>query len=309
MRGLGNAGFTLLETVVATATFAVVTLAILGLQALAERQNRHLENLAMIHAPKKFLQHAFRDQDVCNCNLNVPAGRNLSINTVAPNVPDLNLQFVRSSCEWTSSKNIIAQENELLAASPTLSAGRVRLRNIIPTGEPNQYTGVIDIEVKPNDGTEFRPLRKVVLFETDPTAGTPNARPIKSCVVPKTASPTGPMTCPNSSFDLLGTPGTSEVLCVEKATRPATTWAQAMINCHNLEFPGFARGRMCYAWEMGRICEHANLTNRDTREFYLSVGNSFNTVGACVPNWGAETWQTNKSAFFTTMGTYRCCIE
>ncbi len=300
-------GFTLVEALIGAALllFALIGMGTLHFESV--RLARQNELQAAVVMREAYINRILSDPELCRCNLTTLDTRSLSVNTTTIASPDIDLRYVRDTCDFSATNNFAVRETQDLAGITGLRVQSVRLRGIAKTSATgNRYTAFVETSVIAPNTSGFRPLRNFVTFDIDPTAGSPAARPIRDCVGRNVLASGLSITCPPSHVQMGPFPGNNSIACIERAVRPARTRAEALVECYNTTYPGFPRSRLCYVWDMMTACWNfpapTGLTSTAPVEWMMHPGTFNMTAGTCSDNWDASADVSRTEAF-------RCCLE
>ena len=151
------------------------------------RESRFIQQQVANTSLKNFVSRVLQksNSNTCTCLFNpserspVSSDAASTIDTTGGHIDDITLNEIRSGCDFSSTKNIVAQSGGDLEGG-LMTVDSIKVTSLQPTGEPNQYQGNLTLTY---DGgvRAIRPLSLPLILMVDPNAGTSLARPVSSC--------------------------------------------------------------------------------------------------------------------------------
>lgn len=303
-----QAGFTLVEALIGGALllFALIGMGTLHFESIKMARQNELQ--AAVVAREAYLNRILSEPELCRCNLTTPDTRALTVDTTGAVSPDINLRYLRDTCDFAATNNFAVRENQDVAGATGLRVQTVRLRGIAKTtATGTRYTAFLETVITAQNTVGFRSLRNFVTFEIDPATGTPDARPIRDCVGRNVVASGGSITCPTTHVQMGPFPGNNSIACIERDIRPPRTRAQALDDCYSTITPGFNRSRLCYLWDMLTACWNfpapTGIAGASATEWNMHGGTMNMTAGNCGDNFDSAALDPAR------VEGYRCCLE
>ncbi|MNK15816.1 hypothetical protein D3C87_339670 [compost metagenome] len=186
-------GQSLVQVLITIGIMAILASVMATMNYNQAKQNKALTQKLETLDLKNLIQNTFTVTGNCTCQLsaeiNTANAPNLSFNSSAPaESQSLSLLQLKSGC--SPSANVLAKDGELVPGTQTqLRVQRISLDNIKPTGNPNEFLGMISVHFDPNSTAHaLAPLRINQKFIT--TATSPNtAKVIQTCENENTVAP------------------------------------------------------------------------------------------------------------------------
>lgn len=273
------------------------------------QQNRFLKSssqkLELLELRGLMLQ-VLRNPSSCSCqlnpNVNTSIASRLVINTLSPTA-NINLGVIRSTCDFSSSQNIIARENQRLPNSTNqIRVTAIQLGKIASTGVPGSYRGELLVSVAGLLGeTTSSEISMPLYFSIDTKDGTATARPISSCSGDTVGA--GIDRCP-SGWTMIGPPRIAGTYCMETRTRSARDLPNAADDCASTQPLGRNNAQLCTREQLILACGLAGFAG-------MPGGELMNINRASV----SDTHVINQGVcgFIGTVpgsgAPYRCCVQ
>lgn len=304
IRGLSSKGQSLVGIMVSVAiTTGIVIAATQLLTNQSKFAHATSQRLDLAELQGLMIQ-AFRNTVVCSCQLdpakNISIASRLKINPSSP--ADINLETIRSSCDFASSDNIIAKTaDRLMNSNNSIKVSSVVLEDIERTGTTDSFHGKVSVQLE--GISELVGSKKIsipILFAVDSNLGTATSRPISYCIgdVPGV----GIDSCP-AGWRMVGPPNVAGTYCMQQSPMPITDFASAATYCPTLKPLGRNRAQVCLRDQLELACVLGTFSGMPAPEFF----NQNYTSGATtlVVNAGG----CSEMSFHSATAQFRCCVQ
>ena len=186
-----NLGFTLTSILIASAISGMLFVAVLQMLSFQHKEVDYLKQQLVGMSVKYSILQALRKPGTCNCHFAQTPGTDGNGKPLGPftvktpttttdpyTTPDINLGSFRTSCDFSSSDNIIAASGQKVSGSKLLIR-TVKINNILPSGT-SHYQGDLTVEYSIEGNSRVpAPITTQLLLAGEPTgSGTDQ---IKNC--------------------------------------------------------------------------------------------------------------------------------
>ena len=180
---IGNEGQGLIQTLIALGVTAIVIATMATATVNMQKSNKLLSQKLEVMDLKNQLQTTFLNPDNCTCQLNPAVNTGNAANLVfnsTQNNASMNLKELKAACLPTS--QVLVQESApLLCTQTNLKIQSVRMTDIQPTGNTEEYIGNIEIQYQLDSlAGPLAPLKFRQKFYGNP-ASPPQAKTVLSC--------------------------------------------------------------------------------------------------------------------------------
>ena len=178
-------GFSLVSTLIAVSIVGTSLLTLVSMMVEQEKGTKILRQQVASANLKSFLTKVFVSSEVCGCHFDATQNTPLppssfNIDTTVPTPSEINLESLRSSCDFSSADNIIAEVEKEISGGLGLTVNSIKISEIHPTGTEGRYSGHLIVNYE-NQGLPLRPTLMPLVLAIDLSSGTDSARPIQSC--------------------------------------------------------------------------------------------------------------------------------
>ena len=185
-------GFSLISTLIATLIMGILISTMLTTFSWQNKELQFIKEQLLSASIKFFMIQTMKNLENCDCHfkqdptLRDANSENLgpfSIDeTVGATISPINLGSFRSGCDFTRPDNVIVAAGEPLKGGAKLVVDSVKVKEIRPTGTPNEYQGSIQVAYQNRSWSRaMKPISVDVIMSVAPGAGSPHARPITGC--------------------------------------------------------------------------------------------------------------------------------
>lgn len=162
----------LVEVLVSLGITVILMSATASMFVTQQRENRALnQKLEMVELKNQIMQ-AFQSSSTCTWQLQGKTFNTTGVTSTTPSTTSIDLVELRYGPN--SSSLLLAKTNTLLPGSQSnLKVASIRLNNILATGNPDEYKGLIEIAF--TDTSLARPMKPTIVPQIIQATGSPTA--------------------------------------------------------------------------------------------------------------------------------------
>lgn len=179
--GFNSQGFSLVSILVSTTIASILLTVIASLMTYQGKEAHSLiRKLETLNTENSIL-NAFSIPEVCLCHMeDFGGGNSVTVDTTMNPNQEKNFPLLRTSCQASSTANIIVEAGQPLRGVPGVKVDSIKLINLSPTGSEASYFGELLIQYNSADGRIIMPTRLGLNIIVDKEPNT-QSLPVYSC--------------------------------------------------------------------------------------------------------------------------------